>query len=72
MRRETAETITKALMVATKEIDDSLVVARAALSESEYVEYRRRVAAVLGAVYLDVVKWVVQDYPEMDPGRQET
>jgi hypothetical protein len=53
MRRETAETITKALMVATKEIDDSLVVAR-------------------GAVYLDVVKWVVQDYPEMDPGRQET
>jgi hypothetical protein len=70
MTRETAESITRALLAATNEIDDSLVLAQLALSESESVEYRRRVAKVLGALYLDVIKWVVQDYPELDPGRQ--
>ena len=70
MTRETAESITRALLAATNEIDDSVVLAQLALPESEYVEYRRRVAKVLGALYLDVIKWVVQDHPELDPGRQ--
>jgi hypothetical protein len=33
-------------------------------------DYRRRTAEVMAAIYLDLIKPIVKDYPDLDPGNE--
>ena len=72
MRREEAEAITGQLLIATRALNEALMLAEVSLPESAFAEYRRQTGAVLGAIYLDLMKPIVARYPDIDPGREET
>jgi hypothetical protein len=36
-----------------------------------FQDYRKRTAEVMASIYLDLVKPIVKDYPDLDPGRDE-
>jgi hypothetical protein len=71
MTRETVEQVMKALLSASKELNEALLVVQTAASESEFVEYRRRAGEIIAAIYLDLMKPIVRSYPDLDPGRDD-
>ena len=36
----------------------------------EFEDYRRRTGEVMAAIYLDLIKPIVEFYPDLDPGRE--
>jgi hypothetical protein len=71
MARETAEKVIRSLVSAIRTVNDNLFVVQPEMSESMYEDYRKRSAEVAAAIYLDLVKPVVQLYPDLDPTRDD-
>ena len=70
MTRDTAEKVVRALLSAVGAVNDNLFLVRPEVSETMYEEYKKRSAEVMAAIYLDLVKPVVKDYPDLDPGQE--
>jgi len=71
MTRDTAERIVRALLSAVREVNDNLFLLQPEVSETVYREYKKRSGEVIAAIYLDLVKPIVKDYPDLDPGLEQ-
>jgi hypothetical protein len=67
MTRDTAEAITGHLLLATRALNEALMLVESAAPESVFIDYQRRTRAVLGAIYVDLMKPIVARYPDIDP-----
>ena len=71
MTRETAEKVIQALVSAVGAVNDNLFLVQPEVSEIMYREYKKHSGEVMAAIYLDLMKPIVQDYPDLDPGLEE-
>jgi hypothetical protein len=71
MTRDTAEKVVRALLSAVREVNDNLFLVQPEVSETMYKEYRKHSGEVMAAIYLDLMKPIVKDYPDLDPGLEE-
>jgi len=71
MTRDTAEQVVRALLSAVREVNDNLFLVQPEVSEAMYREYRKRSGEVMAAIYLDLMKPILKDYPDLDPGLEE-
>ena len=70
MTRVTAEKVVRALLSAVRDLNDNLFLVQPEVSETMYEEYKKRSGEVMAAIYLDLVKPIVEFYPDLDPGRR--
>lgn len=66
--RAAATKVIDRLLVATGALDETLRLVQAEVPESQFRRYRKVVAEVMGAIYLDLMRPVVKDYSDLDPG----
>jgi len=71
MTRDAAERITRQLLAATHALNEALTLVQTECPSSFFNQYRRHAGHVLGSIYLDLIKPVVERYPDLDPGREE-
>jgi hypothetical protein len=71
MTRDTAQKIVRALLSAVREVNDNLFVVQPEVSETVYKEYRKRSGEVMAAIYLDLMKPIIKNYPDLDPGLKD-
>ena len=72
MTRGTTERVIQTLLAASAALDDSVRVVQEEASESVFRDYRQRAGEVMAAIYLDLIKPLVKNYPDLDPGRDDT
>ena len=68
MTRDTAEKVIQALVSAVGAVNDNLFLVQPEVSEIMYKDYKKRSGEVMAAIYLDLIKPIVKDYPDLDPG----
>ena len=66
--RAAATKVIDRLLVATGALDETLRLVQAEVPESQFRRYRKVLAEVMGAIYLDLMRPVVKDYSDLDPG----
>jgi hypothetical protein len=71
MTRTAAERIVQSLLSATAALNETLKVVQVEAPGLLFDQYRRHAGQVMGAIYLDLIKLIVQDYPDLDPGRED-
>lgn len=71
MTRDTAEKVIQGLLSASGALNMTVRLVQAEASETKFQDYRRRTATVLAAIYIDLIKPIVNLYPDLDPGREE-
>ncbi|MGB2717388.1 MAG: hypothetical protein WBC51_24610 [Vicinamibacterales bacterium] len=62
------EKVIQGLLAATGALNETLRLVQAVGTESEFKDFRKQTATVMAAIYLDMIKPIVQDYPDLDPG----
>ena len=67
MTRAAAEKVIQRLLDASESLNDTVRVVQAESPET-FEEYRKRAADVMSAIYLDLAKPIVSEYPELDFG----
>ncbi len=70
MTRATAEKVMEGLLAAVAAINDTLLIVQAEAPEV-FGEFRKHSGQVMGAIYLDLMKRVVAQYPDLDPGTRD-
>lgn len=68
MTRAAAEQVVQRLLRATGALNETTRIVQAEGTHAMAEEYRTRAAEVMAAIYLDLVKPVVKEYPDLDPG----
>ena len=68
MTRQTAEKAIRALLSAARGVNDNLFLVQPEMSDASYAEYKKRSGEVMAAIYLDLMKPIVANYPDLDPG----
>lgn len=68
MTRDAAKRVIDELLGASRALNESVRLLQAEASDSLFRAYRKRAAEVMAAVYLDLVKPIANDYPDLDPG----
>jgi len=71
MTRAAAEKVIQGLLTASGALNDTLRLVKAEVPETEFQAYRKRTGEVMAAIYLDLMKPIVRDYPDLDTGREE-
>ena len=71
MTRATAERVVAGLLAASGAVNDTVRVMQAEASGSVFQEYRKRTAEVMATIYLDLIKSIVKDFPDLDPGLEK-
>jgi hypothetical protein len=59
------------LVAASGALKETLRLVRADAPDALFQEYRDRAADVMAAIYLDLVRPIVKDYPDLDSGRED-
>lgn len=72
MTRAMAEKAIEGLLAATGALNETLRFVQAEMPDSVFQDFRKSTADVMAAIYLDLIKPIVRDYPDLDPGRQDT
>jgi hypothetical protein len=67
MTRAAAEKVMQELLVAGASLNEAVRVVQTEAPDL-FAEFRRHAGEVIGAIYLDLMKPVVRDYPDLDPG----
>ena len=70
MTRATAEKVIQGLLAATAALNDTLLIVQAEAPEA-FPEFRKHTGQVMGAIYIDLMKRVVKNYPDLDPGARD-
>jgi hypothetical protein len=70
MTRAAAEKVIEGLLVASGALNETVRLVQTEAPDT-FQDYRKRTAEVMAAIYLDLVKPIVKDYPDLDPGRDE-
>jgi len=71
MTRAAAEKVIQGLLAASGTLNETVRLVQAEVPDTVFQDYRKRTAEVMGAIYLDLMKPIIRDYPDLDPGRQE-
>jgi len=71
MTRAAAEKIIQVLLSASGALNDTVGMVQAEAKDAVFQDYRKRAAEVMAAIYLDLVKPIIKDYPDLDPGREQ-
>jgi hypothetical protein len=58
------------LLFASRALNEAVRVVQADAPAIEFEDYRRRTGEVMAAIYLDLIKPIVEFYPDLDPGRE--
>jgi hypothetical protein len=67
MTRVAAEKVIQELLVACASLNEAVRVVQTEAPDL-FPEFRKHTGEVMGAIYLDLMKRVVSDYPDLDPG----
>jgi hypothetical protein len=67
MTRAAAEKVMHELLVAGASLNEAVRVVQTEAPDL-FPEFRKHTGEVMGAIYLDLMKPVVRDYPDFDPG----
>jgi len=70
MTRAVAERLVQGLLAASGALNETVRVVQVEAPDA-FQDYRKRAAEVMAAIYLDLVKPIVKDYPDLDPGRED-
>ena len=71
MTRAAAEKIIQVLLSASGALNDTVGMVQAEAKDAVFQDYRKRAAEVMAAIYLDLVKPIIKDYPDLDPGHEQ-
>jgi hypothetical protein len=69
MTRDAAEKVIRGLLDASAALNETVRLVEAEAPDA-LEDYRRRTAEVMAAIYLDLIKPIVKDYPDLDPGNE--
>jgi hypothetical protein len=72
MTRATAEKVIERLLSASAVLNETLQLVQAECPADVFRDYRKRTAEVMAAIYLDLVKPIAKDYPDLDPGLERS
>jgi len=67
MTRATAERVIQGLVAASGTLNETVRLVQAEAPDA-FQDYRKRCAEAIAAIYLELVKPIVKDYPDLDPG----
>lgn len=67
MRRELAEEIVRALLSASGKLDESVAALQGAVDEQTFLRYRGLVGQVMGLVYIEILRDLFRQYPDLEP-----
>jgi hypothetical protein len=68
MTRDTADKVVLAPLSAVRGVNDNVLLVQPEVSEAMYTEYKKRSGEVMAAIYIDLMKPIVKDHPDLDPG----
>jgi hypothetical protein len=69
MTRDAAEKVIRGLLDASAALNETVRLVEDEAPDA-LEDYRRRTAEVMAAIYLDLIKPIVKDYPDLDPGNE--
>jgi len=70
MKRATAERVIQGLVATSGTLNETMRLVQAEAPDVSQ-DYRKRCAEAIAAIYLDLVKPIVKDYPDLDPSGGE-
>jgi len=65
--RATAAEIIKYLDVTSNELDMSIALAKESCSDEEFHVYRRVAGRIMGLIYMDIIRALHKDHPDLEP-----
>ena len=70
MTRVTAEKVIQGLLTATAALNETIRLVQTEAPDA-FVEFRKLSGEVMGAIYIDLIKPIVKEYPDLDPAAEE-
>jgi hypothetical protein len=67
MRRSAAEVISRELLDCSAKLDQSVSILAGVLSSEDYQRYRGLVGQIMGSLYLDILREIFEQYPDLEP-----
>jgi hypothetical protein len=67
MRKDLAERLTRDLLAASGKLDQSVSVLMETADEEFFRRYRRAVGEAMGTIYIEILRDVFRQYPELEP-----
>ncbi len=68
MQKTVAEDIVGHLVQAAGRIAETVESLRGNVSDDEFKQYTKVIGETLGAIYLDLIRPICREYPDLDPG----
>jgi hypothetical protein len=69
MQRSAAEEVVRHLAQASGRIAETIESIRGNVPDDEFKRYTKVVGDILGAIYLDLLRPICREYPDLDPGK---
>ena len=69
MDRDTAATLLQHYLTACEALNEATALVGAVLDEEEQRQIRRPIGEVGAAIYVDLMRPIIRQYPELDPDR---
>lgn len=69
MTRAVAEKAIEGLLAASGALNETLRLVQTEVPDSVFLDFRKRTADVMAAIYFDLLKPIVRDHPDLDPGK---
>ena len=67
MDKELAEETIRDLLSCSGKLDQSVAVLEGAVDEESYIRYRQLVGQIMGLLYIEVLRELFAQYPELEP-----
>lgn len=72
MERATAELMMKELLALSQPLNAATALTDQIADRAEREQFRRELAALMGDIYIDLIKPIIKQYPDLDPDRRKT
>jgi hypothetical protein len=67
MRKDLAEEVTRELLSCSGKLDHSVGLLQGAVEEDFFIRYRRLVGQAMGTLYIEILRDLFRQYPELEP-----
>jgi hypothetical protein len=71
MDRTVAEKLMKDLMALTNPLNSATAAASQITNEEEQASFRRSIGEIMNAVYVDLMRPIIKQYPDLDPDKED-
>lgn len=68
MNRDLAEELTRDLLACSGKLDRSVAIIQASADPGLFQIYRRSVGQIMGLLYIEILRDVFRQYPDLEPG----